>query len=237
MEEILFQLGLDVKEAALFIALLEEGPATVSNIAKAANIDRSSAYSILGRLVSKGFAGFVVENDVRKYSATDPEKLLDVLEEKKALLFSSLPTLKALRKRAGAEIPRVTVYSGVEGFKTVMNDLLRHGKNILGFGYTGAGPEIARSWYESWQRMRIKNRVWRYYIAPRKSATTEAGKAPLTKMKIISNELVTPASTLIYGERVLIFFPGKGGFAGIVIENKEMADSYRHFFWALWKKL
>ncbi|MBI5159476.1 hypothetical protein HY992_05130 [Candidatus Micrarchaeota archaeon] len=235
--EVFFQLGLDAKETSLYLALLEEGQASVSRVASIANIGRSSAYSILARLVAKGFAGFVVENDVRKYSATDPEKLFDVMEEKKARLAAVMPSLKELKKAKREEVPRVTVYNGVDGFKTVFSDLLRHGKEIVGFNYTAAGPAISKVWYENWQKSRVRKKIKRRYMMSREVARMEATKAPLTEVKIVSEHLANPVSTNIYGDRILISAPGKKTYTGIVIESKAMADSYREFFNALWKKL
>ena len=232
-----FQLGLDAKETAVYLALLEEGAAPASRIAGYANIDRGTAYSVLGRLVAKGFAGVVVENDVRKYSATEPEKLLDVLEERKSRLSEALPILAAMRKTGAGEAPRVTVYNGAEGFKTIMNDMLRHGEDLLGLGYTAAGPRFLGSWFDGWQKRRVKKKIWRRYIASKKMAATEAARAPLTTIKPISDELVTPSSTIIYADRVAILFAGQKTFTGVLIESKEIAESYRNFFNALWKKL
>jgi sugar-specific transcriptional regulator TrmB len=57
MKEKLEKLGFSSKEADVYISLLELGSAIVSDVAKKAGINRSTAYVLLESLAKKGFPG------------------------------------------------------------------------------------------------------------------------------------------------------------------------------------
>lgn len=64
-------------------------------------------------------------------------------------------------------------------------------------------------------------------------------KFPLTNVRYLPKKYTAPAkaSTIIYGtDKTLIFLPLQDDFAGIVIKNKEVHNSYRDFFDILWKQ-
>ena len=61
-------------------------------------------------------------------------------------------------------------------------------------------------------------------------------KFGLTNTKYIPDEYNIPISTVIYGNKVWIMLPaGKHDQVSILIESKNIADSYRNYFKLLWK--
>ncbi len=232
--DIFHQLGLDEREIKLYTELLKIGPCKAGTISKETVIDRSVTYKLLYRLIDKGFVSFVIRENRKYFQATDPEKLLDVFKEREDRLKEVIPSLQLLKRKVFEET-QVEVYKGKEGFKTVMNDLLKQKKDLYGIGYTAKGPEIVKYWYEQWNQRRIKQKIHRIYLISPETAKKEVTKRPLTTIKIMPEGFISPSSTIIYGTNLAIFFPEKDDFTGIIIRSKRIAKAYKSFFDTLWK--
>ncbi len=103
--ESLIDYGLSKKEALVYLATLELEVAPAQEIAKTANINRSSTYVVLESLKKKGLVGTSDDKNVRRYLAASPEVLLrnagdhaKKQEETKNKIENILPELKALHK-------------------------------------------------------------------------------------------------------------------------------------------
>ncbi len=77
------EFGLDEKEARVFLASLELGGENVLTIAKKAGINRVATYEALESLIKKGLVSTFHKGKRVNYTATDPERLLHLLEQEK----------------------------------------------------------------------------------------------------------------------------------------------------------
>ncbi|MDP2951052.1 MAG: helix-turn-helix domain-containing protein, partial [bacterium] len=68
--------GLSDKQAVVYLALLELGPSTVSEVARKAGINRTTGYDILEMLVSFGLVSPLGKGKVQKYVTENPEKII-----------------------------------------------------------------------------------------------------------------------------------------------------------------
>lgn len=234
--EILKEIGLTETEVKIYINLLEIGPSLASIISKKANVERAVTYHILEKLIQKGIVSYVIKENRKYFNASEPEKLKDLLIEKEDLLNDLIPNLIKIRKPEEQPFS-IEVFRGKEGFKTVMNDLIKDKKPYYIIGYTGKGPEIAEYWYIHWNNRRVKNKIRRYILLKKGQEDLEALKYPLTEIKTLPSEIIqeSKSSIIIYGEdKVLLFLPIEE-FAGIRIKNKEIHESYKEYFNVLWK--
>ncbi|MDD1720482.1 MAG: hypothetical protein LUP95_00610 [Euryarchaeota archaeon] len=76
--ETLKDFGLKEKEARFYLVLLKHGPKTVGQLAKELGTYREDAYRTLITLSRKGLVEESISKPIR-YSATDPEKALDMI--------------------------------------------------------------------------------------------------------------------------------------------------------------
>lgn len=116
-------LDLPEKDASVYLALLSAGAATVQEIANTTNINRSSLYVVLDRLMKRGFVNIANEKPVRKYSAAPPERLALAAKEnaeKSTLLLQNLatlfPILHSAHKSARLK-PKIEVLDGTIGLQ------------------------------------------------------------------------------------------------------------------------
>ena len=96
------ELGFHKNEAAVYLALASLGEAKASQIAKAADLPRTTAISILAKLAGENYLTTHVYKGVTSYWIESPQVLLDSLKLKMAVaekLQSALPDLYQLQGR------------------------------------------------------------------------------------------------------------------------------------------
>ena len=92
------QLGYSPKEAKVYLATLELGEATISDIAEKVDIPRSSAQVIIDKLNGEGVVNFYVMRRYKYWVAENPERLLTGLMRREEAVRNVLPRLAAMRE-------------------------------------------------------------------------------------------------------------------------------------------
>lgn len=240
-EEALRKFGLTDREVRIYLALLELGEALASKIAEKTNTPRTLVYDILENLVGNGIVSYVIKAGKKYFFALDPNSLIEVLknqeEEKENLLKQALPELLTLKNKKLEEKPKVEVYEGKDGVKTVFNDVLKVGKEFLCFGSTGISPEIIPYELTHFHKERIKRKIpWRAIYNDDKLGRKrgeEASKWRYSQVRYM--EKTSPTTTYCYGNKVAIVLWIKERLLAIMIEDKIIAKSFKEFFEVLWK--
>lgn len=120
LSEVLIKIGLNEKEAKVYLAMLALGPATAYRIAPKAGVKRSIAYIVLESLQARGLVSVVPQGERKLFVASDPGKLLGEIEQKKELYKRFLPNLEALYLDASKkEKPQVQFFEGREAVGTL----------------------------------------------------------------------------------------------------------------------
>ncbi|MFH1404936.1 MAG: helix-turn-helix domain-containing protein [Patescibacteria group bacterium] len=128
MEELIRELqhlGLSQKEACVYLASLELGPAPVQDIAHKSKVNRATTYVMIESLSQRGLISTFIKGKKRFYTPETPERLLTILklqkkeiEEKESEVGKTLPMLMALYNVEGAK-PQIRYIEGPEGVETV----------------------------------------------------------------------------------------------------------------------
>jgi sugar-specific transcriptional regulator TrmB len=240
MKEILRQVGLTEGECQVYEALVGLGLSSTGDITKKAGIASSKVYEVLHRLQQKGLASFIIQNGVRYYDATPPERLIDFLEERKEQLDEAqgkirkiLPTLRQKHSSA-AEQNQTVVYTGLQGPKIALNEILESGKRgvaCCGYGtdrdpYVDFLPAALAKFTEAAKRCKFETRLIfaKGFHSPNVTA----------KVRYMPKAYLPPVRTMIYGNKVAIVDFTKP-ITTIIIENKNVADSYQKHFDKLWR--
>src|SRR4051794_32987813 len=118
----LLSFGLSEKESDVYLALLELGRSKVSEIARKAGMNRTTAYDILDSLTSKGLASISGKEPKQEYEGETPDNLIVLLEKrlektKDAIREAEeiIPALKSIQKVS--DRPQVKFYEGLNGIK------------------------------------------------------------------------------------------------------------------------
>lgn len=245
-KDILTALGLSEKEIQIYKAALESGAETVQKIAQRASVTRTGAYSLIRSLIKRGLMSSNVRDKKTYFSAESPENLFRILEEKrKEIQHSSIdlkkimPQLRTIYETT-SDRPRVRVFEGKDGLKTMTNDLLKSKFASLEeftsldelYAIIPPRPDDHR------QKIKQKfKKVPSKVIYTSKEGPILKGENGVKERQFISKEKYPfTGSVNIYGNKVSLT-SHKKTITGVIVDNKEIADTLRALFDLAWKSL
>jgi len=117
--------GLDTKEAATYLAVLELGEASMGSLVKKSRLKRTTLYDITETLKERGLIGVSRRGKRAVYTAENPNKLIEQADENKRRLENLLPELLSITNTITKK-PKMRYFEGVEGIKEVYRDVLRY---------------------------------------------------------------------------------------------------------------
>lgn len=239
-------LGLSAKEIAVFTALLDIGTSEVSDITKRSEVNRGTCYDILESLEEQGLVVRSEHGKRFKFSSISPERLIQVLHDKRAKLErfqkeieTNLPELMA-RFGAGSGKPKVSVWEGKNGIRTILEDVLESvskskNKEYFVFSSSGLRESIYKAMPE-FSKERIKKR-----ITVKSIALGEGGRlVGMDERKWLSKKDVKVSATyeLIYANKVAhISLNESGDPIGVIIENPGIYETQKIIFNSLWESI
>jgi len=243
-QDVLEKLGLSKNEARVYLALLKLGSASVTDIAKSSGVHRVNTYDALERLMERGLVSAVVKINKKFYEAADPDRILDIVKEKEEVIEKTkkiLPELK-LDHRFAAKRQEVHHFKGREGLKSVFEDItktLKKGDEWLIFGSAGKGAVILPNFMDKWEKERVKAGIRLKMIfndaKQGRIRAQQLSKLKLTEVGYLPKGLISPSDVYIYGNKSTINLWSEDTPLSIMVENKEIADSFRSFFNWFWK--
>jgi predicted transcriptional regulator len=124
INHLLLQLGFSKNGGKVYLAALEVGLASAQQIARAAGVRRTTAYSVLAELVDRGVIGQSKVRGKLRFLTEPPDKLLALVAHTHTQLKEALPQLEA-RYNAKNVKPKITFYEGAEAIQNVYDDTLR----------------------------------------------------------------------------------------------------------------
>ena len=124
--------GLSEKEARVYLTVLELGTSIASTIARRAELNRVTVYTILEDLKKDGIVNETTKEGVKYYSVISPDILLKQLEQKYESFKEKVPELLALAEKFGSK-PKIQFFEGLEGMKKMYGDQLSSKTDLLAF--------------------------------------------------------------------------------------------------------
>ena len=230
-KKILEKAGLSKGEIEAYLILLKLGSSLVSKIAQETGLHRTNIYDTLEKLKEKGLVSYVIRENRKYYSSTNPDKLIDYIKERETEIESILPELKGYMN-----IPRsesiVEVYKGKEGLKSVLKDIIKEGKDYVVLEEEGYIQKVLPHFYSQFNVQLNKSKIKVRILT---KDVKNIAKRSLMQIRSLPEFLSFPSATAIYGNKVAIFVWDEP-YHAILIKSKQVADSYRNFFNTLWKQ-
>ena len=239
----LVALGLAQKEARVYVALLELGRGTASEVARKATINRSTSYVILDALVHQGLVRISGKEPKQEYVAESPEKLITLFEKRiednrSGILQTKgiLPELNSVHKIG--DRPEVKFYEGTEGLKEVYEDTLTAKEEIRAYAayedLYSALPEYFPRYFERRAAKGIHARA----ILPKTPMALERRKKDIEEER---TSILLPSATFglhpeinIYDDKVMIASWREK--LGIIIKSSEIADAMKKIYELAWER-
>jgi sugar-specific transcriptional regulator TrmB len=230
--------GLSEKEASVYVALLKLGPSAAKHISKECHLIRTTLYDVLKSLREKGIVAATLKNKIHYFEAADPEKLIEILDEKKDVINRVMTELRTLRREVDP-YPRGEIFEGVDGVKTVFTEILKDKKPLYAFSNNSAMIKLVPFFGPHFIEARVKKKIPikiisepseftdKELIAKDKKEFRETRVLPeLTNVNI--NEYITEDLVAILGSRA-------DEPIGILIRQKDFARLQIELFERVWK--
>ena len=237
--ELLKQLGLDEKQAKVYLAALEFGPTTIIDLAAKSGVKRTTIHEFIDRMSEQGFIITTFSGKRKLYQAASPEALEQILEKQTQAVKKLLPDLKFLASKA-PQAPKIRYYEGVEGIKQIYEDFLTAKEPIDYFGSIKDEVSVLGKQYLSdWVKRRLKKgiRVNAIRIKSKEVPIKEwqGGKEYLRDLRFFPLDIKENfTNMMIYDNKVAITSSAKESY-GLIIESAELATSLKYIWQVVWK--
>lgn len=234
-------LGLAKNEAKIYEALLSKKESSVGQIAEKSKVHRRNVYDSLNRLIEKGLVFEILQRKENRYQAVDPNKLMELIQEKKEILTKIMPDLQKMYEETPRE-EEVYVYRGPEGWKNYMRDMLRIADKAYFIGAKGAWLDARiKNFFPQFLKQATKKKIKFYHLFDHevKERCPEIIPKIGDSYKFLPKGYSTPAAIDIFGNHVNIVSEMKIGgleeeFSVTVIINQEIANAFITWFKFMW---
>lgn len=237
-------IGLSENEAKVYMAMLELGPSPVLEIAAKAGINRPTAYAQIESLKKMGLISMQTKGKKQFYIAEDPDQLEFLidrekkdLEQKQEELKEVLPELKELFNTT-EDRPHVRFFEGKEGLERMQDVFIKsQEKEVVSIlsadDIFQIFPMLTNSYTPRRVQKKIHSRV--VYTSSKGKIFKDSDKEMLRDAVYLpASEHNYHADIVVSGKQVHISAL-KGKISGIIIDHKDIADSFRILFEMLWK--
>lgn len=241
LELTLTSLGLSEHEAKVYLAAVSLGPATVMKIAAAAEIKRTTVYSVVESLKQKGLMTIVVKGFKNLFAAENPEKLESILETRKNLLTQTLPELSALYNLKGGE-STIKYYEGITGIKSVYEGLIRDIKpkeDYMVTSHIEQWLKLAPDFFIDFTKRRAKLNINIRLLmqdSPIARAHQKIQHTLNETIKILPRGTSLDTNVIVIPRRVVIH-QLVAPITAIVIENPSVVKMHQQLFEIIWRSL
>ena len=236
-------IGLTDNEAKVYLAMLELGPAPVLEIATKAGINRPTAYFQIEGLKKRGLVSAQTKGSKQLFIAESPDQLKHLIErerllvdQKKSELEEILPDLTELFS-SWEDRPTVRYYEGKEGLLRMQELILKSKINdVLGMSSLDDLHKLFPNHSADYVNRRVQKKIRSRFIYTSKQGPIlkETDAKLLRESRFIPPDKMPFTSDLtIYGNSVALVSL-KERPVGIVIEHKQISDSFRSLFEFTW---
>jgi len=231
-------LGFSLKETAVYLACLELGSGGLTRITKKAGLPKSTTADILKSLSHRGLINIYIKKRRRHFSIIDPKILQEKVKRQENILNEVLPELLAVFNLP-TEKPRVRFYEGRLGFRLLLDEVLNEAKELIAIGSAqelfGFLPDFFPQFSEERARRNIPLRIL-FKDSPKARERQVRDINDLRQSKLIKTDI--PFSALFWHWRdKLAMVSFKKDFSIVVIEDPEIAQTFKAIFELIWSVL
>jgi len=260
ISQVLTSLGMNEKESALYLALLQLGTAPASVLGNRTGITRSTTQYACNQLVKKGLFRTIQRQNTFLYTAEPPEKLLILLEQqredlerKEQRLQNVMGDLKSLRN-PDSVLPKVQFYEGLSGVYSMIDDIVNSTPKetkifsfIKALQKTNIPSEFKENYtpqlqkiIEYFQEKRLEKKITNYVLA---TDSPEAKELKKTDKKYLRETKIIPHFDLKFIGGELFLCPEKmysiiveeNNLMGYSVRNKALIQMHKALFQIAWK--
>ncbi len=247
MDELLTELkhlGLSDKEAAVYLASLELGPAAVQDISHKSKVNRATTYVMIESLTARGLMSTFVKGKKRFFVPETPERLMSIirvqqkeLEEKQNELAKTLPLLLAMYNAEGAK-PQIRYLEGREGLNTaraVFEKLDGEFLQIVPIDSAMSATDLKEGHQEHKARLAEMNTPHRVLAVADDVERQKGSNMGAGEHRYVSSKDFPMQGEVTVRANHVFLFSYRSSILSVVIVSTEIADAVRALFNLAWK--
>lgn len=238
MYEELKEFGLSENEISVYVELLKTGTTTANRLAQITGIKRSTTYDNLSLLGTKGLVSSIIQEKVTYFEATDPKKILMLMEEKKERVGKIVTKLSSI-KETNTEKGGASFFEGKKGVITILNDILDEKEELWFYGSRKKAMVALQQYPDNFVQKRADMKIFLRAVMAEEDrgdpAMNDKKVYSLSKIKFLNDFDDISSNVFIYGDKVA-FMTSSENPSGVIIKNKEVVEQQRKIFEFMWKK-
>lgn len=235
IQQTLEKFGFSSNEAIVYVASLEMGLASAQDIAKKAGLKRTTVYSVLSYLVSRGVIAKTIVKNKTRFVAEPPEKLLTLVSEIRTSIKKALPQLEAIYNKSETR-PKITFFEGENAIHNVYEDTLKEKpEEILEWNTDAFFESFPQDYNYIEKRTKLGIKARRIAGESSRWDTTHKylDRKELARTIIIPKNLFNPKIEVnIYNNKIA--FMNYAENMSVIIESKAIADAMRQAYELSW---
>lgn len=239
--DVLKKIGLEDKEASVYLASLSLGPTTILKLARACNTKRTTVYGIVENLKQKGLMSIEQKGLKQIYAPENPEKLESTLENRQLEFKNSLPEFLGLYKLKGEESV-IKYYTGISKMQDIYKDTLKEIRPHQDYlvianqeKWYNLDPEFAISFIERRAKLNIKTRLL-FQDSKTAREHKKLDKNWDQKVKILPKGTPLNVDTILLPQKMIVL-ELTPPYMTVVIKNKSIIELHREMFEIIWRGL
>lgn len=232
------KLGLNKKEARVYLACLEIGSGTALQISKNIGIPKSTAHDILNHLVTRGLASTYRKKSKKYYTASNPEMIGEKPRAELQVFERILPELRALAY-SGVGKPNVRYFDTEVGIEIAVKEMFAEAKDLLFYGSVDAAFAAYPNYFPHYIKYRVQKHIVSRGIivdGPVARQFQKDDAKSLRRSKIIHSPIAVTSFIWIWNDKFVIFNT-TGNHSVLILEDKRFAALFRSMFEMLWEFL
>lgn len=252
----LVSLGLSDYEAKIYIELSKHSPASASFIAKKLTLSRSTVYTAIERLITKGLVGVSYKNEVKQFIAEPPSVIEELLNQEQNNLNQKFDSLESIMTHVQALrtentlIPKIVFFEGKESLKKIYMSMLRDAPEnstmyIIRDEFVWKDEWnfiFKKSWMERVKRWRTQKNIQTQLLIndskeERKQKAYYDSRKFLFYRHLSEYSFVKEFAIYILGDTVSVLSMEQNNLVGIKMTNRHIAQNFEALFHGLWQEV
>jgi len=249
INKVLHNLDFTEKETLVYLTILELGSAKVNEIAKKAEINRTTVYDVLEGLVHKGLVSKYKKGQVTFFNALDPKQLLSyidrekeektkILEQQKKKIEAIIPELVSLQN-IYTDKPKIQFFEGEKGMREAYEDTLNSKEMILAYANVKTMHKGLPNFFPEYYQRRADKKIFIRAISPDNKLSKERSTHDQQEMREIKffqddEDQFSPEVNLYNNKMLVVSWVEK---IAVIIESKEFVDLQKIIFNKVWNIL
>lgn len=243
MNNKLIELGLTVKEAGVYLAMIQSGDSTADQLAKTTKLNRSTTYVQITLLTERGLVTTFKRGKKTFFSAESPNNLFRIIEQKKQMITHQESEIQQLvpelLKMYGGSVdrPSVRVFEGKEGLVSMRNSMLDSGaKEIkVAFSFDSMAKIFSEEEMMNFSNKRASKKI--ESVLMYKKTGDDIPSVPPQKIRRVKDADYPFGSDLYIYNDVVSFASTKDQIVGVSITNADIAKTMRMLYDKAWNTL